>query len=94
MGVGTKRYIKTKCGFEGVGVLSCVGDHILQEFNTLFLLLQLFISPKGGPTFFRFFFFFKSLLCTLYRNIMVKRVLLWVAFRYVRVLRIKIAIKH
>ncbi len=29
--------IQTVCGWEGVGVLSCVGDHILQEFNTLFL---------------------------------------------------------
>ncbi len=27
------------CGWEGMGggVLSCVGDHILQEFNTLYL---------------------------------------------------------
>ncbi len=31
------QYIQTVCGPEGVGVLSCVGDHILQEFNTLFL---------------------------------------------------------
>ncbi len=30
-------YVQTVCGWEGVGVLSCVGDHILQEFNTLFL---------------------------------------------------------
>jgi hypothetical protein len=28
--------IRTVCGWKG-GVLSCVGDHILQEFNTLFL---------------------------------------------------------
>jgi hypothetical protein len=31
------QYIQTVCVSEGVGVLSCVGDHILQELNTLFL---------------------------------------------------------
>ncbi len=33
------QYIQTLCGWEGVGLLvaSCVGDHILQEFNTLYL---------------------------------------------------------
>jgi hypothetical protein len=30
-------YMQTVCGWEGVEVLSCVGDHILQEFNTLLL---------------------------------------------------------
>jgi hypothetical protein len=29
--------VQTVCGCEGVGVLSPVGDHILQEFNTLYL---------------------------------------------------------
>jgi hypothetical protein len=29
--------IQTVCGREGVGMLSPVGDHILQEFNTLYL---------------------------------------------------------
>jgi hypothetical protein len=31
------QYIQTECGCGGWGVLSCVVDHILQEFNTLFL---------------------------------------------------------
>ncbi len=31
------QYIQTVCGWEGVGVLIPVGDHILQEFNTLYL---------------------------------------------------------
>jgi hypothetical protein len=33
------QYIQTVCGWEGTGgeVLSCVGDYILQEFNTQFL---------------------------------------------------------
>jgi hypothetical protein len=33
--------IQTVCGWEGVrkGVLNFVGDHILQEFNTLFLTI-------------------------------------------------------
>jgi hypothetical protein len=32
------QHIQTVCGCEGGwGVLSCVVDHILQEFNTLFL---------------------------------------------------------
>jgi hypothetical protein len=31
------QYIRTVCGWEGVGGLSPVGDHILQEFNTLHL---------------------------------------------------------
>ncbi len=31
------QYIQTVCGCGGGGVLSCVVDHILQEFNTLFL---------------------------------------------------------
>jgi hypothetical protein len=31
------QYIQTVSGWEGVVVLSCVGDHILQEFNTMFL---------------------------------------------------------
>jgi hypothetical protein len=31
------QYIQTVCGWEGVGVLSCVGDHILQEFSALLL---------------------------------------------------------
>ncbi len=29
--------VQTMCGWWGVGVLSPVGDHILQEFNTLYL---------------------------------------------------------
>jgi hypothetical protein len=29
------QYVQTVYGWEGVG---CVGDHILQEFNTLFLI--------------------------------------------------------
>jgi hypothetical protein len=29
--------VQIVCGWEGVGVLSYVGDHILQKFNTLFL---------------------------------------------------------
>jgi hypothetical protein len=29
--------VQTVCGWERVGVLSPVGDHILQEFNTLYL---------------------------------------------------------
>jgi hypothetical protein len=29
--------IQKVCAWDGWGVLSCVGDHILQEFNTLFL---------------------------------------------------------
>ncbi len=29
--------IQIVCHLEAVGVLNCVGDHILQEFNTLFL---------------------------------------------------------
>ncbi len=33
------QYIQTVCGWEGVGVLSSVGDHILQEFNTLYLTI-------------------------------------------------------
>ncbi len=31
------QYIKTVCGYGGWGVLSCVVDHILQEFNNMFL---------------------------------------------------------
>jgi hypothetical protein len=31
------QYIKTVCGCEGWGVLSCVVDYILQEVNILFL---------------------------------------------------------
>jgi hypothetical protein len=34
------QYNQTVCGWEGEGVgvvLSCVGDHIVQEFNTMFL---------------------------------------------------------
>ncbi len=31
------QYIQTVCGGGGGGVLSCVVEHILQEFNTLFL---------------------------------------------------------
>jgi hypothetical protein len=30
------QYIQTACGWQGVGVLSPVADHILQEFNTLY----------------------------------------------------------
>jgi hypothetical protein len=30
-------HVQTVCGWEGVGVLSCVGDHILQKVNTWFL---------------------------------------------------------
>ncbi len=30
--------VQTVCGCRGRGVLSCVVDHILQEFNTLFLI--------------------------------------------------------
>ncbi len=30
-------YVQTVCGWKGVGVLSPHGDHILQEFNTLYL---------------------------------------------------------
>jgi hypothetical protein len=36
----SQRTVQTVCGWEGLGgggVLSCVGDHNLQEFNTLFL---------------------------------------------------------
>ncbi len=37
-GKGEVQYIPTVCGWEGVGgVLSPVGDHILQEFDTLYL---------------------------------------------------------
>jgi hypothetical protein len=33
-----EQYLETMCGWEGVGVLlSPVGDHILQKFNTLYL---------------------------------------------------------
>jgi hypothetical protein len=31
------QYTQTVSGWEGVGVLSPVRDHILQEFNTLYL---------------------------------------------------------
>jgi hypothetical protein len=45
------QYMRTVCGWKvGVGVLSCVGDHILQEFNSLFLTdsepTKLFYQPK------------------------------------------------
>jgi hypothetical protein len=39
-------YIQTVCGCGGGGVLSCVVDHILQEFNTLFLTS--FITCKNA----------------------------------------------
>jgi hypothetical protein len=45
--------LQTVCGWEVVGVLSCVGDHILQEFNTLFLTrfraTKLLDHPKQKP---------------------------------------------
>jgi hypothetical protein len=33
----SKYTVQTVCGWEGGGMLSPVGDHILQEFNTLYL---------------------------------------------------------
>jgi hypothetical protein len=30
-------YTDSVCGWEGVGVLSPVGNHVLQKFNTLYL---------------------------------------------------------
>jgi hypothetical protein len=47
--------IQTVCGWQGVGVgvLSCVGDHILHEFNTQFLTrlepTKLLHHPKQKP---------------------------------------------
>ncbi len=32
-----EQYLQTLCGWEGSGLSSPVGDHILQEFNTLYL---------------------------------------------------------
>jgi hypothetical protein len=32
-------YMYRQCDWEGVGVLSCVEDHILQEFHNLFLTI-------------------------------------------------------
>ncbi len=32
-----EQYLQTLCGWEGVGQSSPLGDHILQEFNTLYL---------------------------------------------------------
>jgi hypothetical protein len=47
------QYIQTMCGWDGLGVLSCVGDHILQEFNTLFLTkfsaYKFLYHPKQKP---------------------------------------------
>jgi hypothetical protein len=51
------QYIQTVCGWEGVGgggILSCVGDHILQEFTTLYLtrfrtLQNCLTTPEQKP---------------------------------------------
>ncbi len=46
-------YIQTVSGWEGKGMLSPVGDHILQEFNTLYLTrfrtTKLLDHPKQNP---------------------------------------------
>ncbi len=45
----SKVYTKTLCGREGVGVLSPVGDNILQEFNTLYLTRFRTYKPQKSP---------------------------------------------
>jgi hypothetical protein len=48
------QYIQTVCGWEGVGVLSPIGDHNLQEFNTpyvtRFRTYKMLDHPKQKPS--------------------------------------------
>jgi hypothetical protein len=48
------QYVQAVCGWEEVGELTIVGDHILQEFNTLFSdqnqnLQNCFTTPEQKP---------------------------------------------